>query len=190
MDNIQKNLVVVDYQYDFVALDGNLTCGESAVSIEQNIISLINKYKNNNIFITYDTHYETDWNENDKSNEADIFPMHCVYNTKGHDLYGKINDTLVGIEHEKIYKNSFATEKLVKSILLKNDPNEPIEVQFCGVATNVCVFQNVILLYNYFVQNNVKFSIVIDKNTVASFNSELENQALEYLKSTLGIILK
>ncbi len=190
MDNVQKNLVIVDYQYDFVALDGQLTCGQSAIDIESNILSLIDEYKDENIFVTFDTHYESDWEENKKTNEAENFPIHCVYDTKGHELFGKLSEKLKDIEHEKIYKNAFATEKLVRKIISKNDPNLPIEVQFCGVATNVCVFQNIILLYNYFVQNNLKFSIVIDKRTVASFDEILEKQALDYLTSTLNVKIK
>ncbi len=187
MEKIQKNLVIVDYQNDFVSIDGILTCGKEAVEIEHNILSLVDRYKDDNIFVTYDTHYETDWNENSKTNEAHVFPMHCVYNTNGHQLYGALADKLKNVPHEDIYKASFATEKLVKSIIMKNDPNEPIIVQFCGVATNVCVFQNVILCYNYFVQNNLNFQIIIEKNSVASFDKVLEKQTLDYLKDNLNV---
>lgn len=189
MDKIQKNLVIIDYQNDFVALDGKLTCGQPAIDIEGNILGLVDQYKNENIFVTLDTHFESDWNEDGKTNEANIFPEHCVYNTEGNDLFGKLGEKLKDIKHEIIYKNTFATEKLVKAILKNNDPNIEMEIQFCGVATNVCVFQNVILLYNYFVQNNIKFSITIDKKTVASFDETLEKQAIEYLVNTLGVKL-
>lgn len=190
MKIVQKNLVIIDYQNDFVELDGKLTCGQSAIDIEKNIIALIDDYKNENIFVTYDTHYENQWEDGKETNEAKVFPKHCIFETKGHSLYGKLEDKLSDTKYESIYKNSFATEKLVKAILLKNDPNMPIDVKFCGVATNICVFQNVIMLYNYFVQNNIKFSISIDENAVASFDDELERQSLEYLKNTLGVIVK
>ncbi len=190
MKNIQKNLVIIDYQYDFVAIDGDLTCGESAINIESNILELVDKYKENNIFVTYDTHYESDWTGNKKSNEARIFPIHCIYGTKGHELYGKLGEVLEHVEHEKIYKTSFGTEKLIKSIIMKNDPNEPVSIQFCGVATNVCVFQSIILCYNYLVQNNVDFEIIVDKNTVASFDDKLEKEALNYLENTLNVKIK
>ncbi len=187
MDKVQKNLVIIDYQNDFVSIDGILTCGKDAAGIEENILELIDKYKDDNIFVTYDTHYETDWNNDGKTNEAHIFPMHCIYNTEGHKLYGKLAEKLAEVPHEDIYKTSFATEKLVKSIILKNDPNEPIMVQFCGVATNVCVFQNVILCYNYFVQNNLNFKIMIERNSVASFDKDLEKQTLDYLIENLNV---
>lgn len=193
MAEIQKNLVIIDYQNDFVALDGGLTCGQPAIDIENNILNLIDNYNGDNIFVTLDTHYTTDWgteqNKDLKTNEAEIYPLHCVYNTDGHKLFGKLEKKLSDVEHEIIYKNSFASDKLVKSILYKNDPNLPIEIKFCGVATNVCVFQNIILLYNYLVQNNLTFSIVVDKNCVASFDSELEQQSLDYLKNVLGVIV-
>lgn len=187
MEEIQKNLVIIDYQNDFVAMDGSLTCGEPAINIENNILNLIDEYKKTNIFITYDTHNEKDWEEDSKNNESKIFPMHCVYDTWGHELYGKLNDKLNDIDYTSIYKNSFATEKLAKNIILKNNHEKEILVQFCGVATNVCVFQNIILLYNYFVQNNINFKIIVDKKSVASFDAELEKQSLDYLKNTLNI---
>ncbi|MFV0518948.1 MAG: cysteine hydrolase family protein [Lachnospirales bacterium] len=190
MDKVQKNLVIIDYQYDFVALDGKLTCGQSAIDIEKNILALISEYKNENIFITYDTHNEIDWEDDTKKNEAEIFPCHCIDGSEGFELFGGLNKAIEDISVTKVYKNTFASEKLVKSIIMKNDPNEEILVQFCGVATNVCVFQNVILLYNYFVQNGIKFSILIDKNTVASFDETLEKQALDYLVNTLGVKIK
>lgn len=187
MKNLQKNLVIVDYQYDFVALDGNLTCGQSAINIENAILSLVDSYKNENIFVTYDTHYETDWNEDQKTAEAKTYPMHCVFQTKGHDLFGGLEEKLKDVKHEKIYKASFATEKLARKIIEKNDPNEPLEIKFCGVSTNVCVMQNVILIYNYLAQNNIDFKIVIDRNTVASFDDELGEQSLNYMRDILGV---
>lgn len=187
MEKIQKNLVVIDYQNDFVALDGLLTCGESAINIESSILSLVDKYKGENIFVTFDTHYENDFSKEDLSKEAEIYPMHCVFGTPGHDLYGKLKEKMETIEHKKIYKNSFGSEKLAKKILENNDPNEEILVEFCGVSTNVCVMQNVIILHNYFVANNIKFSIIINKNAVASFDDEKGAEALSYLKDILGV---
>ncbi len=190
MEIIQKNLVIVDYQNDFVALDGALTCGQPAIDIEGNILSLVDSYKGKNIFVTYDTHYTTDWDDDTKTNEANIFNMHCVYNTKGHEIYGKLKEKLESIEHEDVYKNSYATEKLVRAIMFKNDPNEKIEIEFCGVATNVCVFQCILLVYNYLVQNDLKFSITLNRQCVASFDKELEEQAIKYLQDVLGVVVK
>ncbi len=47
-------LIIVDYQYDFVANDGLLTAGEKAQNIENNIYTLANEYiKNNNNDFTH-----------------------------------------------------------------------------------------------------------------------------------------
>lgn len=189
---VQKNLVIIDYQYDFVALDGLLTCGQPAIDIEDNILKLVNEYRNENIFVTFDTHSNNDWEDGTRSVESKSFPKHCVKNTKGHNLFGKLEDVLKDVNHERIYKNSFGSNKVVESIINKNiiskdDVNKFIEVQFCGVATNVCVFQNILLLYTYFVENNIDFSIIVDKNTVASFDETLEQHSLDYLVNTLGV---
>ncbi len=182
-----KNLVVIDYQNDFVKLDGALTCGQSAIDIENSIVNKIKSYKDENIFVTLDTHYTTNWDEDRKSPEGEIYPLHCVLNTPGHDLFGQVGDILKDMEHTKIYKNTFATDKLAKKIIEKNNCDSKVIVEICGVATSVCVFQNTILLYNYFVTNNIDFQIIISKNSVACFNAELEKITLNYLVSTLGV---
>ncbi len=185
MDN--KNLVVIDYQNDFVKLDGSLTCGQSGIDIESDIVSKIKSYKNNNIFVTIDTHYDNNWEEDNKTPEASIYPKHCIMGTEGHKIYGKVNEALENINHTIVYKNTFATDKLAKKIIEKNNCDKKIIVEICGVATSVCVFQNTILLYNYFVTNNIDFQIIIDKSCVACFDAELEKTTLNYLVSTLGV---
>ncbi len=62
-----KNLVIIDYQNDFVALDGGLTCGEPAIAIENNIVNKIQEYKSDNIFVTFDTHIEDNWKEDSET---------------------------------------------------------------------------------------------------------------------------
>ncbi len=185
-----KNLVIIDYQNDFVKIDGSLTCGEPAIAIENNIVNKIEEYKKNNIFVTFDTHVEADWQDDSKSCEGKLFPKHCVMNTNGHELYGKVKTTLENIHYTKIYKNTYATAKLAKELIMKNNVNEKIFVEFTGVATNICVFQNIIMLYNHFVTNGIEFEIILNKNCVASFDATLEEQSLNYLVNTLGITVK
>ncbi len=187
---MNKNLVIIDYQNDFVKLDGSLTCGEPAIKIENNIVSKIEQYKSENIFVTFDTHKDSEWEEDSVSTEGKIFPKHCVMYTEGHELYGNVGEKLKEVEHTKVYKNTYATPKLVKEIIEKNDVNEKIVVEFCGVATNICVFQTVIFTYNYFVTNGIEFDIIIDKDCVASFDEQLEKSSLDYLVNTLNVTLK
>ncbi len=184
---MNKNLVIVDYQNDFVSLDGSLSCKEDAIAIESNIANKIEQYKNDNIFVTLDTHLESDWEDDSKSFEGKIYPKHCVMYTEGHELYGNVKTKLQEIKHTKIYKNTFATPKLAKEIIQKNNVNEKITVEFTGVATNICVFQNIILLYNYFVTNGIEFEIIMNRNCVASFDKGLEEISINYLVQTLGI---
>lgn len=185
-----KNLIVVDYQNDFVDLNGTLNCGETGIKIDVNISNKIADYSNDNIFVTFDTHTTDEWTDNNRTPEGKIHPAHCIINTWGHELYGRTKEALEKVKYTPIYKNTYATNKLVKEIMENNDCSKEIEVEFVGVATNICVLQNIITLYNFLVTNNIKFKIYVDKSCVASFNKELEDQSIIYMENTLGVIIK
>lgn len=85
---MKKILVVVDYQKDFV--NGSLGF-DKAVTLEKGIYQKIKQYKQNSdeIVFTFDTH-----NDNYlQTQEGRNLPVpHCLRNTEGWDLYGKIAD--------------------------------------------------------------------------------------------------
>ena len=53
---MKRLLLVIDYQNDFVADDGALTCGKMAQDIEDNILAAIDLYEKDTIYFTKDTH--------------------------------------------------------------------------------------------------------------------------------------
>mgnify|MGYP005802021003 CR=1 FL=1 len=57
---MKKALIVVDYSNDFVAENGNLTCGEPGQVIEDNIFSKIDSYNKNDENIFYLMRIEND----------------------------------------------------------------------------------------------------------------------------------
>lgn len=177
-----KNLlIIIDYQYDFVAYDGLLTAGQQAQSIENNIYNLANKYINNNddILLTLDTHIKEEW---DIHPESKSFSIHCEKNTKGHAPYGKIKNILS-------YENAKSLEKkgycpLPKDI--ENIINTYNNIELCGVVTDICVLQTAISLYNTCVNlgKNINFKVNVD--ACGYFNKYGHSFAIDYMKSILG----
>lgn len=177
-----KNLlVIIDYQYDFVADDGLLTAGKSAQLIEDNIYNLSNKYINNNhhIIFTLDTHIKDEWNIHPESKS---FNLHCEKGTKGYEPYGKLKEILS-------YKNCKIVEK--KGYCPKSEDIEQIinsydNIEICGVVTDICVLQTAIALYNACanMDKNIKFKV--NHDACASFNEQGHNFAIEYMQNILG----
>ncbi|MBQ9013902.1 MAG: isochorismatase family protein, partial [Bacilli bacterium] len=83
---MKKLLVVIDYQNDFV--NGALGF-KKAEELEAGIYDKVKKYLSEgyNVVFTYDTHT----NEYLNTREGKNLPIsHCVINTKGHELYGRL----------------------------------------------------------------------------------------------------
>ena len=85
---MKKLLVVIDYQNDFV--NGALGF-KKAEELEAGIYDKVKKYLSEgyNVVFTYDTHT----NEYLNTREGKNLPIsHCVINTKGHELYGRLKE--------------------------------------------------------------------------------------------------
>ena len=76
---MKKALIIVDYNNDFVADDGKLTCGKPAQEIDENIAKLVAEFSENGDFIfnACDNHAEDDMYHA----EHEKFPVHCVDGT-------------------------------------------------------------------------------------------------------------
>lgn len=174
-----KVLIVVDYQNDFVADNGKLTCGKMAQDIEQNIYDLIQKTEKEGgtVFFTMDWH---DKNLSDNNPEKRLFPQHCVRYTDGASIYGRIND--LSYAKTKIYKDSYSMSRGSLDGVVSSFE----EIILCGVATNICVLQNAINLYNTAIYKNRKIDFFIAENACASFDEQAHKDAIQYMKNILG----
>lgn len=177
-----KTLVVIDYQNDFVASDGLLTCGPPAQEIKNNLINLINEIllENGTIIFTLDTHNELFYKD---TLESEQFPIHCIASTNGHCLYGGLESFLIKYPEQVSteYKISFSlSTKQIEKILLSD------EIILCGVATNICVLQNAIGFYNISADTYGKTNFYIAENCCASFDLQSHNEAIKYMKDILG----
>ncbi len=172
---MNKLLVVIDYQKDFV--DGTLGF-DKAKTLEQAIYDKVNKYLQNGdkVLFTYDTHYE-DYLE---TREGKNLPVkHCIKDTEGHQLYGKIGDfvKLVNTFHCKKEGFGICPEDMIK---LANEIVEHLEeIEFVGVVTNICVISNVVMFQAQYRNAN----IIVDGSLCASFDDALHDKALDVIEA-------
>lgn len=166
---MNKLLIVVDYQNDFV--NGSLGFND-AVALEDYLVSLIEKYHINNddVIFTYDTHQ----NDYLKKQEGKNLPVvHCLENSDGWQLYGKIND-LAKNDH-KILKETFGSLELGNYLKDKNYD----EITLVGVVSNICVISNAIIVKAALPEA----TIIIDCNGIASNDLSLQSKALDIMEN-------
>lgn len=160
-------LLVVDYQNDFVI--GSLGSAEAKAiesAIEKKILECISG--NGGLFFTLDTHDQGYLD----TNEGMHLPVpHCIKGTPGWELHGRIDQY-----KEKgtiIEKETFGCLELAE--IMKGYE----EIEICGVATNICVIANAVILRTAFPEAH----IIIDRTCVASYDQKLHEEALEVMRS-------
>lgn len=167
---MKKLLIVIDYQNDFV----NGSLGSTfAQNIEDNIYNKVKNYLDQGIRVVFtkDTHYDEHYME---TREGKYLPvMHCIKGTEGHKLYGKLVEFENNDDVEIYDKESFGAKNLSSII-----DGEYDEIEFCGVATNICVISNAIIAQT--VKPNAE--IIIDASCCASFDPKLHNYALDVME--------
>lgn len=173
-ENMKKLLVVIDYQNDFV--DGTLGF-KKAKTLEESIYNKVKKYLENGdkVLFTYDTHYE----EYLKTREGKNLPVvHCVKGTKGHKLYGKIND-FSNVKNTLHYeKEGFGISPKDMIRLADEIGNDIKEIEVVGVVTNICVISNVIMFQAQYRNTD----IIVDASLCAGFDDELHEKALDVVE--------
>lgn len=171
---MKKLLVVVDYQKDFV--DGALGF-EKAKELEQGIYEKIESYLKNGdkVLFTYDTHYDNYL----ESREGKNLPVpHCIKNTEGHKLYGKINqfanaDNILHLEKEGF---GIAPKDMIK---IASEIGEEIqEIEIVGLVTNICVISNAILFQSQYRNAD----IIVDARLCSSFDEALHKKTLDVME--------
>lgn len=178
---MKKALVIVDYQYDFVAKDGLLTAGKPAQDIENVINKTIDKYLKNNdkVIFTLDTHTREKW---EKHPESKSFSIHCEKDTKGHKVYGVIEEKARLEETVKLEKSGYCLNTTDLEWLIENFN----EIEILGVVTDICVLQTAVGLYNTSVNRGKIVKFKVNEKGCASFNEDGHRFALNYMKDILG----
>ena len=178
---MKRALIHIDYTYDFVADDGKLTCGQPGQAIEDYILELTRSFVDSGDYVafTIDLHDQNDPHHP----ESQLFPPHNLRNTRGRNLYGKIQDYYEEIAHkshvdyfDKTRYSAFAGTNL--ELKLRERGIE--ELHFVGVCTDICILHTMIDAYNK------GFKLVVHEKGVASFNPAGHVWALDHFKNTLG----
>jgi nicotinamidase-related amidase len=180
-----KALINIDYTYDFVAVDGALTCGEPGQKIEGRIVELTKEFIVNGDYVVFaiDVHDR----EDEFHPETKLFPPHNLRGTAGRDLFGELKEVYEmnsQLEHvdfmDKTRYSAFAGTDLE----MKLRERGITEVHLVGVCTDICVLHTAVDAYNK------GFKIVVYKDAVASFNQAGHEWALGHFKQSLGAIVK
>ena len=146
----QNVLVVVDYQNDFVR--GPLKV-PGADAIENAVAARIEKaYENGDrVIFLKDTHPKTYL----KTLEGKHLPVeHCIAQSEGHNLYGRAAALEGRHDSITIEKLQFGTLDIPRR--LKALQVVPKEFALIGVATEICVISNALILKSQFRETPVK----------------------------------
>ena len=165
-----KLLVVIDYQNDFVSGSLGFT---QAKTLENSIAEKIEQYRKSggDVAFTFDTHNDDYLN----TSEGKSLPIkHCIKNTDGWHLYGKI-ENLRQSSDKCFYKPCFGSDELFDYLRASSYDS----VELVGVVTNICVISNAVLAKTALPESE----IIVDSKCTASNDSELHKSALRVMKS-------
>ena len=178
---VKKLLVVIDYQKDFV--DGTLGF-EKAATLEQGIYDKVEQYlkAGNKVIFTYDTHYE-DYLQTREGKNLPV--MHCIKDTEGHKLYGKLKSFSNSENTLHYEKKGFgiSPEDMLK--LADETGEDVIEIELVGVVTNICVVSNVVMFQSQYRNAD----IIVDASLCASFDDSLHEKTLDVVEGLQGKII-
>lgn len=132
----KRVLLRIDFQNDFVHPQGALTIAD------EDLIDRHQKFANNlfsnsfdTILDSYDTHFGDTY---PNTNEAQNFPIHCVYGTWGWHQAAPFKKEL---DVKKIYKSTTNIWNEVKAYKILSDDWNNKDVYLCGVLSDICVVQ-------------------------------------------------
>jgi len=166
---MNKLLVVVDYQKDFV--DGSLGF-PGAETLDEGIARKVLSHEGPVVY-TLDTHPEEYLN----TREGKALPVeHCIRRTDGWQVYGKTKEALQKIDAIEIEKKSFGISPGAVGSLFVLEPVD--EIELVGLVTNICVVSNAVIFQAAFPEAQ----IVVDASLCASFDPVLHEKTLDVLE--------
>ena len=192
-----KILVVIDMQNDF--LHGALK-NEEGIKIIPNVVKRIKEYyaENMPVFATRDTHTE-DYLSTQEGKKLPV--VHCVKYAKGWQINQDVLDALgetyvydkkqfpyrkmLGLPTASNYaiifdKPTFGSEDLANYIKrCYGHIQKELEVELCGVCTDICVISNAMLLKAMLPEAKIK----VNSSLCAGVTVQSHNTALNAMRS-------
>lgn len=172
---MEKVLIVVDMQNDFVT---GVLGSEAAAAVTGGIRDKLERYRRegNGILFTMDTHLEDDYSGVDMPVEARAIPKHCIRGTPGWEVVPELAPYARG---NTVQKPAFLSDTLADVIRERFD--ERVELELCGVCTDICVVSNALALRAAF----PKAVIRCDASLCAGTSDNNHAAALAVMRSCL-----
>lgn len=166
---MQKLLVVIDYQNDFV--DGSLGF-DGAEKLDVPIAERIRQYRADgyDVAFTRDTHYQ-DYLETQEGKKLPV--VHCIKGTKGWEIYGETAKE-VREGDEIIDKPTFGSMALGEYAI----EGEYDEIELVGLVSNICVMTNAAILKTALPEAIVTVNAAL----TASHDPDMNRKALDVLE--------
>ncbi len=180
---MEKVLVVVDAQNDFLLNDGALNLGHDTKDLRERIADFVGGFEGF-VFLTQDAHDEDD-------PEFKLFPKHCVKNSHGAAICDEILEaceTVLGSKFPRlpIQKNAFTTD-LVSTVLV-NQATPETEFHVVGVCTHICVHDVITgFIYKCRQVKNFTPNIIVHHKLLDDFDEDLSVFALHRLHKLYGV---
>lgn len=183
---MNKVLVVVDFQEDFVDDEVGVLGFPGASDMDDGILELVIKYHQNGdiIITTHDTHVRGEY---ENTTEGKILPIHTEPGTPGWRLFGKTGKYIEKINVINIDKITFPSLDLASMLKMldnkfKDETGEGIhEVEFVGVDAAICVTSNIVMAIAALPSAKIK----VYKKFIGSSDPEAKEAAIKVLKCML-----
>lgn len=166
---MRKLLIVIDMQNDFI--DGSLGTPEAAAIVE-NVKNKIRSYPADCVWATMDTH-GPDYLQTQEGKNLPV--EHCIKPSKGWEIQEDIAALLDGA---KIYEKPTFGSTAMAEDLRELSQQEELELELCGLCTDICVVSNALLLKA--MMPEVKISV--DAACCAGVTPESHAAALQTMK--------
>ena len=169
-----KVLVCVDLQKDFITGSLANPAAEKIITpIKERIIAA--RQNKEMVIFTQDTH-DADYLE---TLEGQKLPVeHCIYGTEGWEIVDELKDEAALC----VLKPTFMGFDLINRIeTVAAAMNEDVEIEVCGVCTDICIISNLLMLRGAFSNSIIK----VNKNLCAGTTKEKHEMALEIAKSCM-----
>lgn len=168
----KKILIVIDMQNDFIT--GSLGTKE-AVQIVDNVKNKILSYDKQNVYATRDSHND-DYLTTEEGKNLPI--KHCIIGSEGHEIIDELKPLID--EKNIINKPTFGSVELANKIKeIYDNNNGNIEVEICGLCTDICVVSNALILKAYMPE----LKILLDAKCTAGVTEDLKKSAINTMES-------
>jgi nicotinamidase-related amidase len=170
---MKKFLIVVDMQKDFI--DGSLGTVEAQAIVPRVKLRIMTADPDELIFFTQDTHYD-DYLDTPEGKKLPI--EHCVLGTNGWQVPEELTEA-VPYTATMIPKNTFGSLELMEEIFDLVGIDEEMEIELCGLCTDICVVSNALLAKAYFPDAK----IIVNSQLCAGVTPEAHEAALITMKA-------